>query len=91
MIDYTKNDDWAVGLIGYQLLCGRDESPYGGQGDNADETWKAIPAACTAGYSAGATCRAIVRGLLHLDPVERLSVGKARAKILASRRTRFRK
>ena len=89
-MDYSKSDDWAVGLIAYQMLCGVERPPYNDEGEGPeaydDEGWRPIPEARTASYASAGLCRAIVKGLLRVDPVERLGVGKAKAMLVAARR-----
>ena len=86
-IDYTKSDDWAVGMIGYELLCGRGELPIDAQGVPYDDAkWDMVMSARTRGFSAPEVCRAVVQGLLKSDIRERLTVGRARAMVVAARR-----
>ena len=67
VVNYSKSDDWAVGMIAFQLLCGSEQWPFDGAGPEAynDDNWRPIDPARTAGYRNAAACRRIVRGLLQ--------------------------
>ena len=74
MLDYTKNDAWAVGLIAYGMLSPQEQEPFGAQGDvrlYTDGDYQEIPLC----YSS--VLRDIVRGLLAVDPHNRLSADQA--------------
>ena len=74
MLDYTKNDAWAVGLIAYGMLSPQEQEPFGAQGDvrlYTDGDYQEIPLC----YSS--VLRDIVRGLLAVDPYNRLSADQA--------------
>ena len=75
MLDYTHNDSWAVGLIAHGMLSPDGQGPFGAQGDvklYADGDYQDIPASC---YPP--VLRDVVRGLLKVDPKDRLSAGEA--------------
>ena len=74
MLDYTKNDTWAVGLIAYGMLSPQEQEPFGAQGDvrlYTDGDYQEVPPC----YSP--VLRDIVRELLAVDPQNRLSADQA--------------
>ena len=74
MLDYTNNDPWAAGLIAHGMLSPDGQGPFGAQGDvklYADGDYQDIPACYPP------VLGDVVRGLLKVDPKDRLSADQA--------------
>ena len=74
MLDYTNNDSWAAGLIAHGMLSPQGQEPFGAQDDVRlynDGEYCAIPPC----YSP--VLRDVVRGLLTVDPRNRLNADQA--------------
>ena len=74
MLDYTNNDSWAAGLIAHGMLSPQGQEPFGAQEDvrhYTDGEYQDLPPC----YSP--VLRDVVRGLLTVDPRNRLSADQA--------------
>ena len=74
MLDYTNNDTWATGLIAHDMLSPPGLEPFGAQGDVklfTDGEYQDIPACYPP------VLGDVVRGLLAVDPKDRLSADQA--------------
>lgn len=74
MLDYTNNDSWAAGLIAHDMLSPDGQEPFGAQEDvqlYTDGDYQNLPPC----YSS--VLRDVVRGLLTVDPRNRLSADQA--------------
>ena len=72
-LNYSKNDEWAVGMIAHEILSKEDTAtPF--------EDMEHPATYSDAGYSAASIsepCRPLVAGLLKVDPAERLDAAEA--------------
>ena len=82
-IDYSKNDDWAVGMLLHAMLAGpeRGSDPFCSGDDPrrfVDADYQCLDLRA-GGYSD--TLGEVARGLLRVDPAQRLDVDSALARI----------
>ena len=74
VIDYEKNDDWAVGMLLYSLLAGPAATNPFSSGDDprrfADADYQPLDLGAGGGYSEGLA--EVARGLLRVNPAERM-------------------
>ena len=79
VLDYAKSDLWSAGLILYEMLAGPNTKPYKGMKPNSGEWWKQEGAiewhALDERYTL--ETRQFCKGLLVIDPKERLTVQQA--------------
>ena len=74
MLDYTNNDAWAAGLIAHGMLSPDGQGPFGAQQNvklYAAEDYQDIPACYPP------VLGDVVRGLLAVEPQNRLSADQA--------------
>lgn len=79
VIDYSKNDVFAVGMVAHNMLSGLLYPPFVGSNpkEYSSETYRPLPDMYPA------EIRSLVWGMLNPDPLQRLTVADALAKVSA--------